>query len=111
MKSDFGGHDNMWHGNVLAYVGNCWTVFSFKGYNDGFFENQCVFRKGYGSDCKTNAGFVSHDNHVFSKSGTEDVCGMPFKAYQAEGHDKGTTIAAWPSNAAVVAMGKKVLGM
>ena len=31
LKSDFGGHDNYWHGNVLAYVGNCYTVFSFKG--------------------------------------------------------------------------------
>eukprot|EP01051_Picozoa_sp_SAG22_P033455 SAG22_NODE_14659_length_368_cov_1.531599_1_plen_38_part_10 len=30
MKSDFGGHDNVWHGNVLAYVGNCYIVGSFE---------------------------------------------------------------------------------
>ena len=29
-KSDFGGHDNKWHGNVLAYVGNCYHMWSFK---------------------------------------------------------------------------------
>lgn len=23
LKSDFGGHDNKWHGNLLLYVGNC----------------------------------------------------------------------------------------
>ena len=52
-----------------------------------------------------------HDNQVFSQDGKLQVCGMDFDKYQAEGHDKGTTLAPWPSNDAVVTMGKKVLGM
>jgi len=51
LKSDFGGHDNKWHGNVLAYVGNCYHMWSFKGYNDAFYGNQCIYRQSYGSDC------------------------------------------------------------
>ena len=70
LKSDFGGHDNKWHGNVLAYVGNCYTVFSFKGYNDAFYGNQCVFRTGYSSDCGVSTGFEVHDNAVFVRSPT-----------------------------------------
>jgi hypothetical protein len=26
LKSDFGGHDEVYYDNVLAYVGNCWYV-------------------------------------------------------------------------------------
>ena len=111
LKSDFGGHDNKWHGNVLAYVGNCYTVFSFKGYNDAFYGNQCVFRTGYKSDCGVTAGWEVHDNEVFSQSGDLQVCGEDFAKYVAEGHDKGSSVAKWPADDALVAMGKKVLGM
>ena len=111
LKGDFGGHDNKWHGNVLAYVGNCYTTYSFKIYNDAFYGNQCVFTSSYKSDCDVFAGWEVHDNAVFSQSGNLNVCGMDFKAYQAEGHDKGSSVAKWPSDANLVAMGKKVLGM
>ena len=111
LKSDFGGHDNRWHGNVLAYVGNCYHMWSFKGYNDAFFGNKCIFRTGYSSDCKVSAGWEVHDNTVFSQSGSAQVCGMDFKAWQAHGHDPGSSIAKWPSDDDVIAMGRKVLGM
>jgi hypothetical protein len=110
-KSDFGGHDNVWHGNVLAFVGNCYTVFSFKGYNDQFYDNKCIFRAGYKSDCDVSAGFEVHDNQVFSTTGELQVCGTDFKNWTASGHDKGSVLGPWPSDADVVAMGKAVLGM
>ena len=37
--------------------------------------------------------------------------GIGPETYQAKGHDKGTTLSAWPSDDAIVAMGMKVLGM
>ena len=111
LKSDFGGHDNYWHGNVLAYVGNCYTHFSFKGYNDEFWDNQCVFRGSYNSDCDLAAGWMVNDNAVYSKSGELQVCKTDFKAWTAAGHDKGSTLAKWPADAELIAMGKKVLGM
>lgn len=114
LKSDFGGHDNKWHGNVLAYVGNCYHMGSFKGYNDAFYGNQCVFRFPripYGSDCGVSTGWEVHNNAVFSRSGKLEVCGMDFEKYLAEGHDKGSSVAAWPTDEKLVAMGKTVLGM
>ena len=96
---------------MLAYVGNCYTVFSFKGYNDAFFGNQCIFRTGYKSDCGVSTGFEVHDNTVFSQTGKLEVCKMDFAAYIAAGHDEGSTLAKWPADSAMVAMGKKVLGM
>ena len=111
LKPDFGGHDNAWHGNVLAYVGNCYTVFNFKGYNDAFYDNKCVFRTGYGSTCGLSTGFDVHGNSVFSESGGLTVCNTDWANWTATGHDTNSTLAKWPADAAVVAMGKKVLGM
>jgi hypothetical protein len=113
LKSDFGGHDNVWHGNVLAYVGNCYTIFNFKGYNDAFYDNKCVFRTGYTSTCglESSTGFAVHGNSVFSESGELTVCKTRWANWTATGHDTGTTLAKWPADAAVVAMGKTVLGM
>lgn len=114
LKSDFGGHDLIYHDNVQAYVGDCRHLAyngEYKGYNDGYFNNKCIItqRNGYGSDCSVVAGFKVHDNQVFTKSGNLTVCGKDFKAYQDEGHDPGTTISSWPADADVVAMGKEVL--
>ena len=113
LKSDFGGHDLVYSGNVQAYVGNCRHLpynGEYKGYNDGYVENTCIFTQSYDSDCQVVAGFTVHDNRVFSKTGTLSVCGMNFSQWQAEGHDKGTTVGVWPSDEAVVAMGWAVLG-
>ena len=74
---------------------------------------RCVFTQGYQSDCgiASGPGWQVHDNQVFSANGSLQVCGSSFKAYQAQGHDEGSTLAKWPSDDALVAMGKKVLGM
>ena len=113
LKSDFGGHDNYWHDNVLAYVGNCYHMWSFKGFNDRFYGNDCVYRQGYGSDCGVAAGpgWEVHDNHVYGQSGSLDVCGTSLQKWVAAGHDKGSSVSKWPTDSALVAMGKKVLGM
>jgi hypothetical protein len=83
----------------------------YKGYNDGYVHNKCIYTQSYGSDCQVVAGFVVHDNQVFSQSGALRVCGKDFAAWQAAGHDQGTTVREWPPDAEVVEMGKVVLGM
>jgi len=60
---------------------------------------------------RVSAGWEVHDNAVFSETGQCTVCGKDLKDYVAEGHDHGSTVAKWPADAALVAMGKKVLGM
>jgi hypothetical protein len=112
LKSDFGGHDELYYDNVLAYVGNCWKMWNFFGYNDGFYNNSCVFRQDYPSDCFAKGegvGWEVHDNKVFSKDGTHDVCGTTLPKWVAAGHDNGTTIGKWPANDALIAMGKALL--
>ena len=87
LKSDSGGHDTVWHGNVLAYVGNCYEVFNFnfnfKGTcNDAFYDNTCVFRTGYGSTCGLATGFAVRNTSytsVFSESGNLTVCKIKTK--------------------------------
>ena len=88
-------------------------MWGFKGFNDAFFNNSCVFRSSYGSDCGTFAGWGVHDNKVYSQSGTAKICGMNFEQWLASGksHDKGSSIARWPTDAELIAMGKAVLGM
>ena len=114
LKSDFGGHNMQYHNNVLAYVNNCYHQQyngEYVGYNDAFTENQCVFRQSYSSDCNL-ARYHWHvrNNTVYSKSGGLKVCGMNFSAYQRLGHDRGTTVHPWPSDATLIAMGKVALG-
>ena len=111
LKSDFGGHDQVWTGNVLGYVGNCYQLFSFKGYNDGYTNNTCVFTGGYNSDCKVDKSVDVRANRVFSRDGTLEVCGVPFAEWQRQGHDPETTLGKWPADATLVAWAKAVLGM
>ena len=98
------------HGACLVCSYHMWN---FKGFNDAFFGNQCIFRQGYGSDCGVAAGpgWVVHDNSVYSQSGKLQVCGTDFAKWVAAGHDHGSSVAAWPTDSEIVAMGRKVLGM
>lgn len=114
LKSDFGGHNMVWHGNVLAYVGNCIHPpyrGEYLGYNDGFVRNACVFRESYQSDCAAVAGWTVHNNTVSSATGDVRVCGMNFSAWQSQGHDRGTVVRRWPTDAELVALGEAVLNM
>lgn len=105
LKSDFSGHDNRHHDNLYAFVnGDCMGVGSFlPGHEDEFSRNKCILQ----TDAKTYAGFdcnspslpVMFNNTVMTPNGGPlSQCGMDLKAWQALGHDKGTTVAAWPDN-------------
>jgi len=111
LKSNFGGHDHKWSGNVLAYVGNCYQFFNFKGYNDGFVNNTCVIRSGYGSDCNVDKSFHVSHNRVFSSSGNVKVCNMDWKDWTNSGktRDVGTTIEKWPADDELIAWAKALL--
>jgi len=111
LKSDFGGHDHVWHDNVVAYTGSCWGVWNFYGYNDGFYNNKCVFRSGsgYHSDCNMATGWVIHSNQVYSSSGKLNACGTTLKNWVSQGHDKGTTIGKWPSDDELIGWGRALL--
>merc|ERR1712216_938444 len=114
LKSDFGGHDEVYYNNILPYVGNCWKMWNFYGYNDGFWNNTCVFRDSYPSDCfpkGKGVGWEVHDNRVFSPSLPYKVCGMALEKWVDAGHDHGTTVAAWPKDEDLVAWSKALLGM
>ena len=118
LKSDFGGHDHVWEGNLLMYVGNCYGsgfdsfYWGWPGYNDGFRNNTCVFRTSYASDCHMHPSFESHfgANSVYSADGTLTVCGTNFSDWQAQGHDVASTLGKWPADASLVEQAKKLLG-
>jgi hypothetical protein len=116
IKNDFDGHDNIHESNVYAYVGSCGQVCNqLAGHNDGFSDNYCV---------TTNPEYVSfdctrpkdtlpimHDNQVFTESGDLKICGTSFADWQKLGHDAGTAVSKFPSDDAIIAQGRKVLGM
>lgn len=108
LKSDFGGHDNHHFGNLVAYTNGCFG----KGNNLSFVNNTCILRApsgGYNSDCNLSYGMVVEGNAVHNPSGELSVCGTTFAQWTAQGHDKGSTLAKWPSNAQVVAQARKIL--
>merc|ERR1711966_352076 len=122
LKSDFGGHDHSWKDNIIAYVGNCYDIFSFKGYNDVFVNNSCVTKEksgdsnnkvfGYGSDCNIDKSFEVRSNRIFSNSGDIKVCGMAWEDWVKSGKtlDTDTTVAKWPSDDQLVAWAQELLG-
>eukprot|EP01065_Artemidia_motanka_P030302 TRINITY_DN3630_c3_g1_i1.p1 TRINITY_DN3630_c3_g1~~TRINITY_DN3630_c3_g1_i1.p1 ORF type:complete len:967 (+),score=267.54 TRINITY_DN3630_c3_g1_i1:85-2901(+) len=120
LKHDFGGHDETYTENVLAWVGDCWYVWWFRAYNDAFYNNTCVYHGApessvpYPSDCfqpGKEAGWRVGNNSVYSASGDENVCGTTLSKWVAQGHDKGTTIAPWPPVAEVVGWGRALLDL
>ena len=104
----------VFYDNVLAYVGSCFLTYGHGfGLNDGFFNNSCIFRTNYPSDCfadkNEGVGFVVYGNKVFSRSGNHNVCGTTLAKWVAAGHDNGTTISHWPTDDELVDMGKRVI--
>ena len=113
MKNDFGGHDNHHYGNVYAYVGQGLGVCSQQsGHEDYFYGNKLVTT---GTDvggfaCGGDAKTVVHDNAYFTASGGISECKMDLKAWQAEGNDKGSTVAALPSDDTIIGWARSMLG-
>lgn len=100
LKSDFGGHDNRHFSNVYAYVSNCYG----KGNNDWFVDNQCIANSGtggFGSDCSLDFGMQVYGNTVYNSDGSlgTKICNTT------------NTVAKWPSDKDLIAMGKAKIGM
>lgn len=106
----FIGHDNHHENNVYAYVGGCFN----EGNNLRFQNNTCILRgdHGYSSDCELPVGMNVSHNSIYTPSGNISVCGgVPLANWVASGHDNGTSIESLPSDAAIVQMGRLLLGV
>lgn len=118
LKNDFGGHDNHHHNNIYYSAGGCMGVCAQKpGHQDMFYNNTCIssragvdyagFQQGIGGPALP----VMHDNRVYTPDGTASESGKSIAAWQAEGHDLGTTVGKTPSDAELIAMAKELLNM
>ena len=54
---------------------------------------------------------VMHDNRVYTPDGTASESGKSIAAWQAQGHDLGTTVQTTPTDAELIAMAKELLQM
>ena len=109
-RSDFGGHDNYHESNIYAYAGSCFG----KGNNLRFVNNSCVLRSdhGYDSDCGLPSGMIVEGNAVYTPGGKLTVCGnSSLSEWVAQGHDHGTTLHPMPTDDALIAMGRDLLGI
>jgi hypothetical protein len=120
LKSDYGGHDNVHHDNVYAFIthGKCVSIEPQKpGHADGFFSNYCVFQtrpdwtpgyaEYYCSTTSPNSTDVyelplMHDNQVWQQGANGSVRCMQqafhqhnwttLEEWQRLGHDQGTVV-------------------
>ena len=119
MKSDFGGHDNVHHDNIYAYVGSGFSICNqLKGHPDQFYSNHLIQDHdgdyGGGQACKTTSSedaTVVHDNAVYTPTGAVTECGMTLAQWQAAGNDPGTTAAVTPSDDVILTLARAALGM
>ena len=112
MKNDFGGHDNHHYNNVYAYVGQGLGVCSQQaGHEDYYYNNTAVITGSNvgGFACSGDAKTVVHDNRYFTPSGSITECHVDLKAWQAQGNDAGSTVAALPSDETIIGWAKALL--
>ena len=113
MKNDFGGHDNHHFNNVYGYTGGGIGVTgTLDGHEDYFYDNKLVT---LGSDvggftCSGTGKTVIYGNEYFTPSGGITECKMPLAKWQAQGEDKGSTVAKLPSDATIIGWAKELLG-
>lgn len=86
------------------------------GNNLHFSNNTCILlsnsHSGYSSDCNLAYNQTCSHNHVANPDGIIYVCNhTDLRKWIAEGHDPGTTVGKWPSNDAIIAQVKAILGM
>jgi len=135
LKCDFGGHDNVWSSNILAYTSSCWSLEGyFKFYNMGFKNNTCILtgnNTGYTSTggvsgqgacgsakcCPRCCGGIDKSfarqvgsNQIHTQAGHIDVCGLDFDKWQSAGNDVHSTVSPWPADARLAAAAKGLLG-
>ena len=88
-----------------------------------FYNNTCILTSRGGSyanfhgSASSSGGVnrpampIMHDNRVFTPDGTAKEAGKTIKAWQAEGHDLGTTVAKMPDDETIIKMARAVLKM
>ena len=87
------------------------------GNNLHFSNNTCILLSdshgGYASDCELAFNQTCSHNQVANPSGVLYVCKehIDLRKWLSEGHDPGTTVSTWPSNDAIIAQAKAILGM
>jgi len=124
-KADIGGHDVVWHHNLVAYLGTSMLLWN------GFYENHwdvnynnTVLLQNDGNytsaawgtfNCISPAdgGIIIFNNTVYSPTGAVLECGVPLKEWQAQGgwHDLGTTAAPYPSDDVILAQARQLLNL
>jgi len=114
MKNDFGGHDNHHYNNLYGYVGRGLGVCSqIDGHEDYYFNNTVVMT---GTDvggftCSGTGKTVVYNNRYFTPSGGISECHMPLDKWQAQGEDKGSSVAALPSDDMIMKWASELLGI
>ena len=113
MKNDFGGHDNHHYDNIYGYVGQGLGVCSQQpGHEDYFYGNKVVMtgNKVGGFSCDGSAKTVVHDNEYYTSDGKISECGKDLADWQKAGNDKGSMVAAFPSDDTIIGWAKDKLG-
>ena len=124
LKSDFGAHDHVWEKNLLLYVNNCYGagfttfIWPWPGFNDGFFNNTCIFLVVVRVDVRPRRELPDPLESGLLEEWQLGACtwphaneSVPFAKWQQQGHDTKTRLRPWPSDAVIVAEAKAVLGM
>ena len=78
LKSDFGGHHEVYHNNVLPYVDHCFmhgmeiTASHELGFNDGFYNNSCIYTNELSTknDVRSNVVFGGVGPQIKSRYST-----------------------------------------
>jgi hypothetical protein len=107
LKSDFGGHSNVHSANYdIGFTGGFSICPQLEGFSDEYTNNTLYQIKdgnyGNGQTCSGNGTTIVGDNTVWTPTGAVTECGMTLAQWQAQGHDAGTTAAAWPSDQTVL---------
>ena len=113
MKNDFGGHDNHHSYNVYAYVGQGLGVCGQQpGHEDYFYGNKLIMTGTNvgGFTCDGPGQTVVHDNAYYTAGGNVTECKMDLAAWQAKGHDVGSTVASFPADHTIIGWAKDLLG-
>lgn len=116
MKNDFGGHSNVHHDNVYAYIGHGFGIVKQDpGFADYFYNNHVVQSdtSEYGdpqcTSTSTAAKTVVYNNTIYTPTGTVNECGMPLAEWVAKGNDPGSSVHPYPADDTLLGLAKDVL--
>ncbi len=119
LKSDFGGHDNSHHHNLDLFFHQGFSIVdALPGHADAYHSNilyQMVDGDyGTGQQCvgdSSHGATIVFNNTIYSPTGTITECGVSLAAWQAQGHDAGTTAQVWPDDGIILDTARQLLGL